>query len=214
VEAGTARTLAGARIARGVMEIRWRERQTTTYRITSSRGARRLLVEQPRQPGWTIVQPANDVSQTPTHDRIGTSVAAGQPGRLEVVRERPLGESITLLRSGADVLLQWSARGELTPQLRAALRDAAERRQAVDRAEQALRPLRDRVAAITADQARLRENLARVPSGSDLAARYIRQLGEQEDEITDLRKRIEQAEAEFSRLQAAYADWVAALTLE
>lgn len=214
VETGAARSLAGARIARGVMELRWRERQTTTYRITSSRGARRLLVEQPRQPGWTIVQPSTDVSQTPSHDRIGTSVAAGQPGRLEVIRERPVGESVALLRSGTDVLLSWSGRGELEPRLRATLRDAAERRQAVDRAEQALRPLRDRVTVITQDQARLRENLARVPAGSDLAARYIRTLGEQEDEIADLRKRIEQAEADVARLQAAYAEWVGALSMD
>ena len=53
----------GAKATRGVLEIRRRERNTTTYRIDNGADApRTVLVEQPRRPGWTLAEPQASVT--------------------------------------------------------------------------------------------------------------------------------------------------------
>ncbi|MGH6720161.1 MAG: hypothetical protein ACREER_12675, partial [Alphaproteobacteria bacterium] len=79
----------------GVFEIETIERQTTTYRIAApANEARRVVIEHPRVPGWTLAKPAPDaVELTDTDFRLPVDLAAGTERSIEVVLEHVLWES-------------------------------------------------------------------------------------------------------------------------
>ncbi|HVK64597.1 MAG TPA: DUF4139 domain-containing protein, partial [Polyangium sp.] len=93
-----AQVVTGAKIARGVLEVRRVERRTTTYKIKGAADeARVLIVEHPRIQGFTLTAPTEGViGATDTHDRIRREVPAGQTVTLEAVLERPIEQSIVI----------------------------------------------------------------------------------------------------------------------
>ena len=56
---------------------------------------------------------------------------------------------------------------------------------------------------VTQDQARLRANLEAVPRDSDLAKRYLQQLGSSEDELAELSRRLTTLRGEREQAAAA-----------
>ena len=72
------------------------------------------------------------------------------------------------------------------------------------------RPARRELAS---EQARLRENLAAVPPGSDLARRYLGRLGASEDELTELASRLGTLRADQERTAAERRAFIRSLKI-
>jgi hypothetical protein len=68
-------------------------------------------------------------------------------------------------------------------------------------------------ARIEADQARVREDLKVVPSGSALAQRYLAMLAQEEDRLAALDKQIADAHAAVREAERALAGFIAGLHL-
>ena len=162
-----------------------RERAVTTYRVSTSTGSgRTMLIEHPKRDGWTLVDP--DSSTTPTAHRITRDVGPGSTEAIRVVQERPRGERVVLGDTPTVRLVALATEGTLSPALRAGLTRIAALRADLDRKNDGQRVLRERRAAILADQDRLRSNLGPVPSNSELQRRYLGQMQAQETELDRL----------------------------
>ncbi len=206
--------VTSGRAANGVLELLRRERATTTYRITTPAGSgRTVLIEQPRRDGWDLVTPSRDVGLTPTQYRISRAIPADVTEGIEVVLERPRSERIVLADTGTPRLLAMAQEGRLSPELRAAMSQAAGLRTELDRRNTAARALADRRAAIVADQDRVRKNLAAVPANSELQRRYLSQLQQQETQLATLQAQAETAQRAADDADAALRDYLATLTL-
>lgn len=205
--------VTGGRAVRGVLELVRRDRATVEYRVTTPGGAGRdMLIEQPRQDGWTLVEPAG-TTLTPTHHRIARTVPAGMTETVTVVLERPRSERIVLTDAATPRLLAIAQEGALSPGLRAAMMRAAELRGELDRRSVAVKAVSDRRAAIVADQDRLRQNLGAVPTNSELSRRYLGQLQQQETQLAGLQTQAEAAQRAIEEADAALKDYLAGLTL-
>jgi len=68
-------------------------------------------------------------------------------------------------------------------------------------------------ARIIAEQARLRENLKAVPPEGELAKRYLRLLGQDEDRIATLGEQLDAARSAVKDAHAALADDLRALKI-
>ena len=97
--------------------------------------------------------------------------------------------------------MRLSRNGAVSKAVVDAVRKAGEMQQAVRQIEAMLAGLERERAAIGSDQSRIRENIGRVDRNSDLHARYMKTLTEQEtrleqilDESRDLRAKREMAE--------------------
>lgn len=212
---GTDSQVASGRAAAGVIELVRRERATTTYRVTTPAGSgRTLLIEQPRRDGWTLVEPdAATVGLTPTHYRISRVVPAGATEVIEVALERPRSERIVLADTATTRLLAMAEEGRLSPELRAAMTQAAGLRTELDRRNAALRGLADRRAALVADQDRVRKNLAAVPANSELQRRYLGQLQQQEAQLATLQAQADAAQRAVDDADAVLKAYLEVLTL-
>ncbi|MDI1445496.1 DUF4139 domain-containing protein [Polyangium sp. 6x1] len=210
-----AQVVTGAKIARGVLEVRRVERRTTDYTIKGAADEDRVLVvEHPRIQGFTLAAPTEGViGTTDTHVRIRREVPAGQTVVVEAVLERPIEQSIVIGSITAQELGVLLSSTEMSPAVRAALTHVAELQRTLASREQALALLRTERQTLVSDQDRLRRNLASAPQGSELHTRYLTALASTEDRIGELDRTIDAAEASVRVARDELADYIANLSI-
>ena len=95
------------------------------------------------------------------------------------------------MESGIDQILHYQRAKEVSPQVKDALQRVVQLRSALDDIRAQGTRLDQRTAEITAEHARIRENMQRLQQNSDLYNRYVKKLDQQETELEKLRKDIE-----------------------
>ena len=210
----TQRILKG-RINKGLLELTYSDEQTTVYRIKGpAHEPRRVLLEQPLQPGWKIIAPGpEDVERTEGHYRIRKDLAAGGEATVEVTLQRTRLQSIQLARLTAQQIVVYTKTGELDPGLRRAIAKLGELRHALDQHQRELAHSTQGRKRIFEEQTRIRNNLGRIPSNSDLYRRYLKKLNRQEDALERLDRNAADAQAKVDAAQDALTDYIARLEM-
>ena len=203
------------KVEAGLFQFTRLERQVTTYRVKApAREARKVLIEHPIRSRWRLIAPtAKEVDRTGTHYRLAKVVAPGESGRIEVVEERPIDESIRLLNLDERRVGGFIRSKELSAEIRDAFRRMLVLKKAVDKAGREVGRLEGRLAAISKGQQRIRDNLSRVPRGGALHNRYLRKLDEQEDEIEKRQGQLETARDALEAARGGLSKYVGALSL-
>ena len=214
-EAKQEQRIAKGRINRGLLELTIIDQQTTTYRIkAAAREARKLIIEQPRRAGWELVSlKQGQVELTEDRYRIREDLAAGGDTTIDVTLKRPRLQRLQLTSLPTQQLVAYAKTGELDGKLRAALEELAELKGAIEQHDRRLARLEKNRRRMFEEQKRIRDNLQRVPSNSDLHRRYIEKLGVQEDKLESLVAQIVQAEEDRNQAQERLQDRIAALKL-
>lgn len=213
------RTIARGRIVDGLLELIYSDRARMTYTIAGAATENRLVIlEHPRRSGWDLVTPSADeagerISLTENHIRIRVPLAAGETVSLEVVQERPRTERMQLLALSRSQIGVYAEADRLSPDIREALSEIAERSAAIAEEERRLAELEREVADIDQDQGRIRRNLDSVPRDSDLYERYLDALSRQEDRLATLRQQIARLRESLESRRTALADDVRDLDL-
>lgn len=198
------------KVSEGVAQVQTLERQITTYSVKgASDGARTLIIEHPRRPGWRTTSDHLD-SETPTHRRLRVEVAAGATAKVEVIDEQPGSDSFALSDADEQTLLILAG-STSTPELKAKLNALVQQRRTWSVSERRLQAIDESIDRQTAEQARLRDNLGAVPDDSELGQRYMGMLATSENELARLAEQREQVNAEYEKQRAAFAQAVSAL---
>jgi hypothetical protein len=203
------RTIGQGSIQRGVFRYTATERQAVTYRIKGAKlEARSLIVEHPRVAGWKLVQPAEkDIELAEAFYRIKGELPKDGTTKLEVVLEYPRIESLQVAQINRDQIAYFANSQELDKPVRDAFVELARLQGEVDKQTRVLEGLNGQRKRLVEDQSRLRDNLNRTPSNTDLHRRYLTKLNEQESEIekldAELRK-VEDAQAKAREAVNAY----------
>lgn len=194
-ETESERKIASGSISQGVLRLRVRQRETTTYRLEPSGGEdRRVILEHPRRSGWKLVAPdGENVEMTDTAMRIPVTITAGEARAIEVTLEQPIVDRIALIDLPYRRLVAYAESRELDDDLREAFARLAQMRATVDRMRTEVGRLEASREEIYVDQDRLRDNLQSVPRDSDLHQRYLGKMTEQEDSLDQLEVAIDQA---------------------
>ena len=213
--ADTKQTVTLATIAGGVLQLTRTERRTTVYTTTgAAREPRTVILEQARVPGFDLVAPTGaGVEVTDGYYRIAVEVPAGGTVVTQVVLARPVLESVGIADLSSDALAVYATSIDLSSLVRGALTHVAALRTAVDDKATAVKALEAELAQITAEQARIRENLEVVPAASALHARYLAALGTQEDRLAALEAKLDGARAAAAAAARTLADGIRALHL-
>lgn len=208
------RIITGASASRGVFRLKTVASQATTYRFKNSGATdRTLIIEHPRQAGWSLVDPAEtDPDMTDTAYRIPVAAPAGESARLDVVLERPITEEMRLTNMALHHFQTYMRDTQLSRQAREAFGALAQMRGEADRLQNALSAGEAERSRIHEDQARLRENLQAVRPDTDLYGRYVRKLDQQESRLETLDRDTEAARQSWRAAEAKLADAIMALT--
>jgi DNA repair exonuclease SbcCD ATPase subunit len=153
--------------------------------------AKTVLIEQPYRADWKLAEPKEPTERTRDLYRFSVAVDPGESATLRVKETLPIQESILLMESGIDQILHYQQAREVSLKVKESLQRVVQLRSKLDDARTQRTRLDHRTAEITAEHARIRENMQRLQQNSDLYNRYVKKLDQQETELENLRKEIE-----------------------
>jgi hypothetical protein len=191
LEGGT-QELATVSLKKGTMIISRRLVEDRTYLVKNRDAkAKTVLIEQPYRTDWKLAEPKEPTERTRDLYRFSVAVDPGKSATLHVKETLPIQESILLMDSGIDQIAHYQQAKEVSPKVKEALQRVVQLRSKFDDARAQRTRLDQRTAEITAEHARIRENMQRLQQNSELYNRYVKKLDQQETELEKLRKEIE-----------------------
>ncbi len=213
-DASQADRLATGTISQGVLKLSRIVRQTTLYRVRGpAKEPRQLVVVQRRLAAWTLAKPDSkgiDISEG--NYRIPFALPGGdQTQTFEVVQEQTQQQELRLIDGSADQIRLYAQAREFDAKTRDALTKVLQLQQGVAEAQGKVTQADAERQRIVQEQARLRDNLARLPANSDLQRRYLATLDKQESELEALAKRRIEAENGVETARDALRSYVAQL---
>ncbi len=198
---GTNETRTTLAIHEGTLTITIRSRTKTRYIFKSRAQAdKTILVEYPFDAGAKLVTPAASAERTPTVYRFAVPVPAGKTATLDVVTEKPDSSTVALLDGDINEFASYADEQDIPAATRAALANIAKQRRHIQNLTELAASDESQVAQISAQQDRIRRNMAALDRTSSLYKRYVGELETQETQIANLR-----ADAERQRSAAAAA---------
>lgn len=212
-EAGTETQLTGARIERGVLQLQQSRARTTTYAIKNEASdARHIVLTHPVTAGWDLTEPKAADERTEAQYRFSIDIEPGTSDTFSISESRIDLERVQIGRLDQRSLLSWSGNGQLSKTVRDALVRAAELQRSISTGEQALAAPQNEIAAITAEQARIRANLAALERATPLHERLVAKLNTQESELEHLQVQQRKAQQELDAARKAFDDFLAGLS--
>ena len=189
---GGTQELATVSLKKGTMLISRRAVEDRTYLVKNrDTKAKTILIEHPYRADWKLAEPKESTERTRDIYRFSVSVDPGKSATLRVKETLPIQESILLMDSGIDQIVYYQQAKEVSPKVKEALQRVVYLRNKLDNVRAQRTRLDQRTSEITAEHARIRENMQRLQQNSDLYTRYVKKLDQQETELESLRKDIE-----------------------
>jgi hypothetical protein len=191
IQGGT-QELTTVSLKKGTMLISRRLVEDRTYLVKNRDAkAKTVLIEQPYRADWKLAEPKEPTERTRDLYRFSVSVDPGKTATVRVKETLPIQESIHLMDSGIDQIIQYQQAKEVSPKVKEALQRVVQLRSKLDDTRAQRTRLDQRTSEITAEHTRIRENMQRLQQNSDLYTRYVKKLDQQETELENLRKEIE-----------------------
>jgi len=210
------------RIVGGLIEQRFVRREETTYKAAnndnSTKGSRTLLIEHPRNrsAGWALVSPPSPrpAEQTENLYRFELPLAPGESREITVAQEITDRSTTTVVSFDMNAAISYNQSGVLSNAVLQTLREVARRQNEINALRTQIDTSRRRTEEIDRDQQRLRANMQAVNQTSDLYARYLQRLSEQETELETLLETRTANERRFEQLRTDLNTYIAGLNIE
>ncbi len=180
-------SVTGMKIVKGVLSVVRRSIASQEY-AADNRGTRDkvLVIEHPIRQGWNLVDTERPFETTSSLYRFKGTATAKKVTTLVVREALVQNESIALLPMDAGQLLSYARTSEIPRDVRDAIGRAVQMKQDLVDAERQLAAKTQQAAEITAEQARIRENMRTVGQSGTYYERLLSKLNEQESTIEKL----------------------------
>jgi hypothetical protein len=206
--------VVGVRIAKGTLIVRRKYVDERVYQIKNSDTKPRVVVvEQPFDSQWKLVEPKEPFERTPEQYRFRLAVKADSTAKLPVRLERYGQERIVLADVALDRIEIYIRSKEASQQLKEALQTVVNMRQQITQTQHQVADLERQLAQLDKDQERLRQNLRAVPSNSELSGRYYQKMNEQEDQIEEFQKELTAAREQLRKQEAGLVAYLLSLDI-
>ncbi len=206
-------TITGVTLRDGTLTIERKDQWSRIYKVKGAPDApREILLQEPLRRSWSLLKPSDGIEETASGYRYSLSLKAGETAEVTFLFERPQGERILLDDLDPKSLAYLIDARFMPEELKPKLSELMSLKATVAKAERALSTLQQEERSIVEDQARIRENLAAVPSDSDLGRRYLRQLSDQEDRLESLRTAEKDGLTKVSDARQALRNFIADLS--
>lgn len=204
------------RIVQGSFEMYTNSIQTTTYKLRnkSDKTGRTLIIEQPKLGGYTLSPSLKPTSETANLYRFEVELKPGEKRDFSITQETT-GISTVAINSYDDrTVLAWQQSGKLSPRVLEVFRDLSKRQVAIRSLERKIADLDGEWKRISDDQTRTRANMQAIDRNSDLYARYMKKLGEQETQGEKIGADNIDTKNELRKLQDEFNSFLANLNVE
>jgi hypothetical protein len=209
---GDVSELTSIQIRKSVATVTQRLTQAKTYTMRNKAAEKRIvLVEHPFRPDWQLVDTPKPVERTPSVYRFQVAVAAGKSEKLAIKEEHLISESVGLVNADLNMLLLYSRSAVISPKVKAALEKVVGMRNALSDLQRRSGQIDQQLNDITTEQTRIRDNMRVLAQNSELYARYVKELDQQETRIAGLREQLSKLRADEETQHKQLDDYIAGL---
>jgi hypothetical protein len=203
-----------ARINKGMLIIDRRHLATQEY-LADNKGEkdRTLIVEHPIRQGWKLVDTRKPHEATEAVYRFQGSAPARKVTVLTVKEEIVRAETVAILPADLSQLVVYSRTGEIPAAVRDGLAGAIQRKRALLDTEREIGQRTQRIAEITQEQLRIRENMKTVAQNAQYYQRLLAKLNEQESALEKLQEERDGLAKERDTQRRALEEYIATLTV-
>ncbi len=189
------------KIVKGVLQVRYRERESRTYFIqNNSTEDRTFQIDHIVRTGWKRLDGKGGEQVGPAVYRFQLEVAAGKTGHREVLEERTfLERNRSLWNASAMEVRELLAHPLPSAKVKEALTKTLELRRKLLDTKKELAERKDQLKILSEDQARVRENLKIIPTTTEPYKDFLKKFVAQETEIEALQRQIRQLEASLQK---------------
>ena len=199
----------------GVLLLSRKARRINEYTFRNkSKIAKTVLVQQPLDADWKLVEPRVATETTADEYRFTVVVGAGKTAVLRAITERPIEEKIALFDADFDVLVAYARNTQVPARLRAALEQLVARRRKIGDLEGKRAGLEQELKTIAEEQDRLRRNMAQLDRNSALYKQYVAKLTAQETRVERVREQIARLSEQENAAQKELRAFVDTLSFE
>ena len=205
-EGSQQQTVQSAVLNKGVLHLTWKDVNSTEFLISNRGEAEKtIVVEFPRQEEWKLDEPAAADETTPSLYRFERNAPAGKTIKLPIRTEMMRLEQVELLPRDVTKLDLYLKLENVPAKVRDALAEVMAAKQAMAATQRQSEEKAQQIAAISTEQARIRENMKAVAASTDYYNRLVKKLDEQETQIEAWQKELDglrkQADAQRKDLE-------------
>lgn len=175
---------------------------------------RTMIVEHPKMGGWKLIDTPEPEEIAGSLYRFEIEIGAGEKGTLAVTQERTRYDSIGLLGFNSSTLMRYNREGKVSDAVIAAFREAHRLQGLVFDSQHTLSELEKERDEIARDQQRIRQNMGSIDRKSELYARYMQKLTDQETRLEDIVDGIARTTAERDARQKALDTYINSLNVK
>src|SRR6185503_4966926 len=202
------------KIVKGFLHLQTKNVASREYRAENKgQDEKTLIIEHPFKQGWKLVDTTSPVETTPTLYRFEGKAPAGKMTKLVVREELVTNESMMVMTMDPGMLLTYSRTGALPTAVREALERAMRMRQDIVDTERQMNERVQRLAAITQEQGRIREDMKTVAPTTSYYTRLLAKLNEQESKLEKLQHERDELSARRDRQRRELDEYLADLTI-
>ena len=188
-------TINSIRIASGLVikEVTRKVTASYTFENSDDAHARTIIIENPRMGSdWETISP-KPYETTDTIQRFETTVPKGGSDTATIVQQRVERASMAITSFDEAAIARYTTRGKMSKAVADAIRKAADMQGAINRIDRDIANIDQEIDSIAADQDRIRRNMGSIDRNSELYARYMKTLGDQETRLDQVRVQREQS---------------------
>jgi hypothetical protein len=207
--------ITALKIVQGVLQVKRLLTWTQKYVVKNKADEQRqLIIEHPFRPDRTLVEPAKFEEKTSALYRFRLPVKKDSSAELLAREEKVASEEIAILSGSTDSLIVYSKNEKITKKVRDALLEAIRMKQEMTASQNQLERLTGQLDTIQSGQDRLRKNIQTVGRDSELGRRYLKKLSEEEDQIEQLNRMIQETRNKTEEQRRALANYLKNLDVE
>lgn len=210
----SASSLMGVWIRQGTLHTVHKLQQTRQYTVKNSGSrTRKVLIEQPFEADWALLEPAMPEEKTRDLYRFAVEAKPGVPAKLLVKEERYNHETIALTSLNDRHLRIYISGKTVSQDVREALEEIVRRKAAISELLARRNRLEQQISTTRQEQEPIRKNMEQLDRESALYKRYVRKFTDQEDAIETAQAEIEKLKDEGAKLQQELNEYLGSLKL-
>ena len=179
--------IQSAKVSKGMMLLSRKLEETKSYVIDNKGDKSKVIViEHPVRRGWKLVDTQEPYETTASHYRFRVKVGPNVQSTLTVKEELVQTESLAMVPMDVTQLVAYTRTSDISASVRNALGKAIQLKQEMVDLDRQIAVDNQRVAEISTEQARIRENMKTVEKSGQYYDRLLAKLNEQESQIEKL----------------------------
>jgi len=206
------------KLYKGVMKITRERRMKEIYTIhNADTTPRDVVIQHPAQEEWKLADDSKPEESSASYHRFRVKLDPGATQKLAVQEIHPEETQFLLANLNSEQVLLWSSEKIIKPETEQAFNEVLKRREQVSLLDSQMHSRQQEIDSITADQARVRENMKALKGSAEeksLLQRYAQQLNSQEDRLQQLRTEVADLRQQHSKVNDNFTSYLMSLSLD